>query len=247
MERPLQEKFNFERDFEFKNYIHVLYKKDDFIDLEADEVSGIRSWRLTQGGTSSRAVGRGGAGGGLGYSFRSQPNVCFCAAEKCAHGLFTGESTPHTVLACTQQKTDREQATDFFGTIDKGMPLASKGDLLDSTAGGELVWFAVAKGKIKVADAPFRAAGGTTSTGTRTIATNWAYVDVEWLNKIKADSEGNVHLEAWAQPHGERTVLTKPKILTVPTSWLREYQEGGRARYVLSASDYQRLVDAVRR
>ena len=47
------------------------------------------------------------------------------------------------------------------------MPLASKGDLLDSTAGGELVWFAVAKGKIKVADAPFRAAGGTTSTGTR--------------------------------------------------------------------------------
>ena len=44
-----------------------------------------------------------------------------------------------------------------------------------------------------------------------------------------------------------RQVLTKPKILTVPTSWLREYQEGGRARYVLSASDYQRLVDAVRR
>ena len=43
------------------------------------------------------------------------------------------------------------------------------------------------------------------------------------------------------------TVLAKPKILTVPTSWLREYQEGGRARYVLSASDYQRLVDAVRR
>ena len=60
-------------------------------------------------------------------------------------------------------------------------------------------------------------------------------------------SHQHVSAQAWTQPHGERTVLTKPKILTVPTSWLREYQEGRRARYVLSASDYQRLVDAVRR
>ena len=34
--------------------------------------------------------------------------------------------------------------------------------------------------------------------------------------KIKTDSEGNVHYEAESQPHGERTVLTKPKILCVP-------------------------------
>jgi hypothetical protein len=25
---------------------------------------------------------------------------------------------------------------------------------------------------------------------------NWKYVDVAWLNKIKTDSEGNVHFEA---------------------------------------------------
>ena len=25
---------------------------------------------------------------------------------------------------------------------------------------------------------------------------NWMYVDVTWLNKIKTDSDGNVHLEA---------------------------------------------------
>merc|ERR1711924_562369 len=65
------------------------------------------------------------------------------------------------------------------------------------------------------------------STGTRTIATNWAYVDVEWLNKIKADSQGNVHLEAWAQPHGERTVLTKPKILTVPPAGCASTRRAG--------------------
>jgi len=40
--------------------------------------------------------------------------------------------------------------------------------------------------------------------------------------KIKTDSAGSVHYEAWGQPHGERTVLTKPKILCVPIVWLRE-------------------------
>ena len=56
-----------------------------------------------------------------------------------------------------------------------------------------------------------------------------------------------MHYEAWSQPHGERTVLTKPKILTVPIEWLR--QEGarnGRKRYIMSAAMYQRLVDAVK-
>ena len=52
-------------------------------------------------------------------------------------------------------------------------------------------------------------------------ARNWAYVDIEWLVKIKTDSAGDVHYEAWRQPHGERTVLTKPKILCVPIEWLR--------------------------
>ena len=31
-----------------------------------------------------------------------------------------------------------------------------------------------------------------------------------------------MHYEAESQPHGERTVLTKPKILCVPIVWLRE-------------------------
>ena len=52
-------------------------------------------------------------------------------------------------------------------------------------------------------------------------AKNWAYVDIEWLVKIKTDSEGNVHYEAESQPHGERTVLTKPKILCIPIVWQR--------------------------
>jgi hypothetical protein len=53
-------------------------------------------------------------------------------------------------------------------------------------------------------------------------AKNWSYVDIDWLVKIKTDSAGSVHYEAWGQPHGERTVLTKPKILCVPIVWLRE-------------------------
>ena len=68
-----------------------------------------------------------------------------------------------------------------------------------------------------------------------------------WLVKIKTDSAGNVHYEAWSQPHGERTVLTKPKILTVPIEWLREEEaRNGRKRYIMSAATYQRLVDAVK-
>jgi hypothetical protein len=98
-----------------------------------------------------------------------------------------------------------------------------------------------------VVDAPFRAAGGAGPSGTLTIRTNWAYVDVQWLNKVKTDSAGNVHYEAWAQPGGERTVLTKPKILTVPIEWLRvEERRNMPTRYVLSASMYQRLRDAVK-
>ena len=42
--------------------------------------------------------------------------------------------------------------------------------------------------------------------------------------QIKTDSLGSVHYESWSQPHGERTVLTKPKvkILCVSIVWLRE-------------------------
>ena len=54
-----------------------------------------------------------------------------------------------------------------------------------------------------------------------------------------------VCVQAWSQPHGEPTVLTKPKIVCVAIT-LREYELGGRTRYVLNAADYQRLVDAMR-
>ena len=44
-----------------------------------------------------------------------------------------------------------------------------------------------------------------------------------------------------------RTVLTKPKILTVAIEWLRvEQRRNARTRYVLSAAMYQRLIDAVK-
>lgn len=59
---PVTEDFNF--DFSFSNYIHVLYKKENFINLEADAVEGIKSWRFTQGGTDERAAARGGHGTG---------------------------------------------------------------------------------------------------------------------------------------------------------------------------------------
>ena len=73
------------------------------------------------------------------------------------------------------------------------------------------------------------------------------YVDVQWLVKIKTASNGDVHYEKWKQPHGERTVLTKPKILTVPIT-LREAEGRNNTptRYILSAADYQRLLDAVK-
>ena len=56
-----------------------------------------------------------------------------------------------------------------------------------------------------------------------------------------------MHYEAWSQPHGERTVLTKPKILTVKIEWLRvEERRNAPKRYIMSAATYQRLVDAVK-
>ena len=198
-------------------------------------------------GTDSRSVARGGHGGGLGYSFVSQPHVCFCGGQPCPHVDFTGQPTEHKVLPCTQEKVDREQATDFIGAIEEGTALASKGDTSDATSGGEPLWLSIANGKAVVNDVAFKAAGGVGASGTRTISANWTYVDIDWLVKIKTDSNGDVHYEKWKQPHGERTVLTKPKILTVPIT-LREIERRNNAptRYVLSAADYQRLVDAVK-
>ena len=106
---PKNEDFNF--DFNFNNYIHVLYEKSDFINLVADEVKGIKSWRFTEGGSDARAIARGGAGGGPGFSFRSHPHICFCEGAPCPHGTFTGTPTEHKVRPCTQEKADREQVS----------------------------------------------------------------------------------------------------------------------------------------
>ena len=230
------------------NYYHLLYKKENFLTLASDAVEGIKSWRFTKGGSDARAIARGGSGdGGLGYSFRSQPHFCFCAGAPCKHVEFTGTPTDHRVYACVQEQTDRAQATSFFDTIAKDTPLASKGAVDDSTSGDEVLWLSIAKGELEVATEKFTAAGGAGAGGTRTIAKNWAYVDIDWLVKIKTDSEGHVHYEAWKQPQHERTVLTKAKILTVPIVWQRvEERRNAPARYVMSAATYQRLVDAVK-
>ena len=171
----------------------------------------------------------------------------------CKHVDFTGVSEEHWVVPCTQEQTDREQARDFIDTIKEGTPLASAGDLHDSTAGGEPLWLSIANGEKQVADAAFKAAGGTGASGVRTIRENWVYVKISWLVKVKTDSQGNVHYEVWSQPHGELTVLTKPKILTVAFTWLRveppeneEPPENVRRRYVMSGATYQRLADAVK-
>ena len=185
---------------------------------------------------------------GLGFNFRSQPHVCFCGKKPCPHVDFTGTPTEHKVLASTQEKTDREKATDFASTIDDGTPLASKGDVADSTSGGEPLWLSIAKGALQVNKEKFTAAGGAGASGTRTIAFGWSYVDIAWLVKIKTDSDGNVHYEAWRQPHDERTVLTNKKWLSEQIEWLRveEPCDGLPQRYVLGADTYQRLLDAVK-
>ena len=238
---PSNETFNFEKVFEFKNYIHILYKKEDFIDLEATAVEGIKSWRCTEGGTDSRDVARGGHGvGGCGFNFRSHPHVCFCQCHPCPHEDFTGKPETHKVHACKQATTDREQATTFVDTIQEGTPLASKGDLEDATAGGEPLWLSISKGTMEKNDTPFKDASG------RTIARHWAFVDVKYLVKIKTDSKGDVHYEAWTQPQGERTVLTKPKILTVTFQLEKVEKRNAPTRYVMKAADYQRLTNAVK-
>ena len=141
----------------------------------------------------------------------------------------------------------REARQSFYDKIEKGTPLASKGAVDDSTSGDEALWLSIASGGVETAKEKFTAAGGAGASGTRTIASNWAYVDIEWLVKVKTDSKGDVHYEKWKQPHKERTVLTKSKILTVPIEWLRiDERRNAPPRYVMSAATYQRLVDAVR-
>ena len=152
----------------------MLYKEEDFIDLQSDAVDGIKSWRFTEGGTDPRATGRGGHGGGHGYGFRSQPHACFCGqGSQCKHVDFTGTPTDHRVLPCTQEKAYREQATDFVASIKQGTPLATKGAVDDSTSGDEPMWLAIAQGAPVVNEERFTAAGGAGTHGTRTIQPNW--------------------------------------------------------------------------
>ena len=63
----------------------------------------------------------------------------------------------------------------FVQRIKNGTPLASKGDVDDSTSGSEPLWLSIAQGKSIKNDNPFKAAGGTGPSGTRTIAKNWEY------------------------------------------------------------------------
>ena len=131
--------------------------------------TGIKSWRFTEGGTDARTTARGGSGGGVGYNFTSQPHVCFCEGSPCKHSAFTGSPTAHRVHASTQQKADRAQATDFFSSIKEGTPLASAGDLDDSTAGNEPLWLSIAQGKKVVNEETFTAAGGSSEVRVKVL------------------------------------------------------------------------------
>ena len=142
-------------------YRHLLYKNEDFIKLDADAVVGIKSWRFTKGGTVARAIARGGHGGSLGYSFSSQPralpqleppalllsnpasesirvcvllaaDVCFCEGQPCKHAEFTGTPTAHVVLPSTQEKADRELATEVAQPLELTRPTDCCGDALRS-------------------------------------------------------------------------------------------------------------------
>ena len=115
------------------------------------------------------------------------------------------------VLPCAQQKPDRELAASFIDTIKAGTPLASKGAVDDSASGDEPLWLSVAKDIARTAEAPFQAAGGTGTRATRTIATNWKYVDIQWLVKIKTDAQGNVHYEV-----RDARYPTRPEPTTLP-------------------------------
>ena len=110
--------------------------------------------------------------------------------EPCTHGDFTGKSTEHRVFACTQEKADRVLTTNFIDSIKEGIGLASVGDLKDSTSGNEPIWLSLAKGKVIVNEEAFTAAGGAGPSGTRTIAANWRYVNIQWLVKVRSNGTG---------------------------------------------------------
>jgi hypothetical protein len=54
------------------------------------------------------------------------------------------------------------------------------------------------------------------------------------------------HRQEWKQPHNERTVLTKPKILTVAIELEIVEKRNAPKRYIMRAATYWRLLDAVK-
>ena len=202
MARPRQEKSEARwRDYAADHYFHYYYRygedekgaplaeghrNDDLLELAAQPVKDLTSYKHYEGGVTVRGVGQ-----ETGFAFTRRRLGCYCvpaAGASCCHGAWTGELDRGAVLPVTParaggaaaQRVTRQAprrsgpSAAFREGIDDGSLLCMPGDSDDEAADGEAIWYVNALG-------PQENNKDTYQCGPCTLVKNHFSVPIEWL------------------------------------------------------------------
>jgi len=169
MARPKQGKSEARwRDYAADHYFHYYYRygenekgepladghrHDDLLELAAEPVKSLMSYKHYEGGKTTRGVGD-----ELGFAFTRRRLGCYCvpaAGASCSHTGWTGDLDRDAVTparssaaprVAPQASRPRGPSAEFRQGINHGSLLCMPGDEDDETADGESIWFVNALG-----------------------------------------------------------------------------------------------------
>jgi hypothetical protein len=162
------------------------HRNDDLLELAAQPVKDLTSYKHYEGGVTVRGVGQ-----ETGFAFTRRRLGCYCvpaAGASCCHGAWTGELDRGAVLPVTParaggaaaQRVTRQAprrsgpSAAFREGIDDGSLLCMPGDSDDEAADGEAIWYVNALG-------PQEKNKDTYQCGPCTLVKNHFSVPIEWL------------------------------------------------------------------
>lgn len=171
MARPKQEKSEARwRDYAADKYYHYYYRygedekgapladdhrRDDLLELAAEAVKSLTSYKHYEGGKTARGVGE-----ETGFAFSRRRLGCYCvpaAGASCCHVGWTGEADRGAVQPASAARSGTAPrvapaakrsgpSQEFRQGIEQGSLLCMPGDEEDETADGESIWFVNALG-----------------------------------------------------------------------------------------------------
>ena len=253
MARPKQEKSEARwRDYAADRYFHYYFRygedetgapladdhrSDDLIELAAQPVKDLTSYKHYAGGLTTSGVGA-----ETGFTFARSRLGCFCrppAGKSCQHAGWTGDINKGVVIPATpargnttQQRAAPQAARSsgpslaFRQGIDKGSLLCMPGDEDDETADGESIWYVNALG-------PQEKNLDTVQCGPCKLIKGHFSVPVQWLN-LEELTEEHAIFKVWPT---EQDRLAATHLMDMPDlAWDKVDPEQG--KYYMSRAQY---------